>query len=70
MKFAVKGQAFSRSGLKAIGKARIEVINTNTNSLFKGVKTPRMVKARFEAFWNDLNPHSTEIVKVLSVKKK
>jgi hypothetical protein len=70
MKFAIKAQAFSRSGFKAIGRARTEVINTNTNSLFRGAKTPSMVKARFEAFWNDLNPHSKEVVGVLSVKKK
>jgi hypothetical protein len=70
MKFAVKGQAFSRVGFKAIGKVRTEVINTKTNILFKGIKTTKGVANKYEAFWNGMNLRSNEIVKVLSVKRK
>jgi hypothetical protein len=47
---------------------RDEVINTKTNILFKGALGPREVEIAYEAFWNELNPRSSEIVKVIGVK--
>lgn len=68
-KFKVVAQAISRNTRKAIGKPRSETINTKTNSLFRNITTPLGVERKVEAFWNDVNPHSREIVKVIGVKR-
>jgi len=68
--FAVKAMAYDRKTMKSIGRARVENIDTRTNSLFRGVSNPDEIKMRYERFWNKLNPHSSEVVYVLSVKKK
>lgn len=77
-KFRVIGQARQRIGIEAgfgfykgvpVGRPRAEIINTKTNRLFKDAKTARGVKSHYEAFWNDLNPNSTEVVEVLKVER-
>lgn len=68
--YDVKAVAMDRKTHKRIGHSRTEVINTATNSLFHNAHTKEHVKMAYEAFWNELNPHSKEIVKVLNVKIK
>lgn len=73
-KYAVYGSALDRSTRKPVkykGKTQIrkEIIDTETNSLFKNCNTPAEVEKNYESFWNDLNPYSSEIVKVVGVKK-
>lgn len=70
MKYAVKAVALNRKTRKQVGKIRTEVINTKTNSLFRFANTPMGVEKAYERFWNDLNPMSKEIVKVISVTKR
>lgn len=67
--YKVTGIAKNRKTGSYIGKSRSEIINTKTNSLFKNVKDTKEVKSRYEYFWNDLNPKSEEVVKVLKVEK-
>ena len=58
------------SGGKYKGKTiRKEIINTKTNTLFKGARTPKDVERIYENFWNKLDPYATEVVKVIGVKK-
>ena len=68
MKFNVKGMAMNRLMRCQIGGIRIEQIDTETNSLFKKCQTPLEVERIYESFWNDLNPNSKEIVKVINVE--
>lgn len=51
-----------------IGAPRDEEIDLDTNELFRGCKTWQDVKRVYEAFWNDLNPNSTEVVHVTAVR--
>jgi hypothetical protein len=67
MKFTVTAIAMDRKTRKQVGQQRDEVINTKTNVLFKGFTNPIDIEKMYEAFWNDLNPHSTEIVKVINI---
>jgi len=69
MKFKVKGIAMNRLTRNQIGKSRIETIDTKTNKLFFGATSPIEVERRYESFWNNLNPNSQEIVKVIDVRK-
>ena len=69
MKFKVKGIAMNRKTRKQVGRVRIEIINTKTNSLFKNIFTNKGIETKYELFWNDLNPNSKEIVKVISIVK-
>ena len=69
MRYRVTGRAINRTTREPAGKIRTEIINTSTNKLFKKAKSPRDVEKRYESFWNDLNPRSKEIVKVIGVKK-
>lgn len=64
----VTAQAFDRKTGRPVGAARDEVINLATNRLFKGCETWVDVKKAYEAFWNDLNPLSEEMVIVSAVK--
>ena len=79
MKFKVFSKAFTRIGRKPVKldrKDRItgshfercETINTTTNELFDGLKTKTAVKQVYESFWNDMNPTSYEVVKVVKVE--
>jgi hypothetical protein len=69
-KYVVTGQAFSRRTGLPIGKIRNETIDTKSNVLFKGAKNTADVKAYYESFWNDLDPHSHEVVRVSKVVVK
>jgi hypothetical protein len=68
MRFAVTGIAMIRHSRRRVGKARTEVIDTMDNVMFQGLTAPKEIEERYEAFWNDLNPHSTEVVKVIDVR--
>ena len=37
--------------------------------MFDGLHSPEDVKAVYEAFWNDLDPYTREIVRVLRVRR-
>lgn len=69
MKFAVKAAAMDRVSKRQVGKIRTEIIDTCKNELFMDVQKTYDIERKYESFWNDLNPYSEEIVKVLSVKK-
>lgn len=69
MKFAVTAVAISRKTRKRVGKARVEIIDTLSNTFFDGVTEPAAVEARYESFWNDLNPNSPDTVKVVDVRE-
>lgn len=53
-KLTIFARAFDRETGEPRGEERGEEIDTSTNEID--------VKKAFEAFWNDLNPHSSEIV--------
>jgi len=65
----IKGQAFKRNTNTKIGKARWVTIDTEKNELFFNVSNLESAKQVFENFWNNLNPHSPEIVKCIDIKK-
>jgi hypothetical protein len=69
MKFAVTAVAMSRATRRRVGKARVEVIDTKDNLMFRTSKTPADVEAVYESFWNDLNPNSEDVVKVVDVRR-
>lgn len=64
----VTAQAHDRVSGKPVGPSRDEDIDVKSNPLFKGAKTAADVKKKYESFWNDLNPKSSEVVKVTNVK--
>lgn len=74
VKFEVSSTAMdkkTRRKLKIVGGRfiRKEIIDTKTNELFKGAKSPKDVEKIYERFWNKLDPYATEVVKVVGVKK-
>jgi hypothetical protein len=64
---SVKAQAFDRETGKAVGDSRVEEINLEENEIFKGCKTILEIKKAYEAFWNELNTRSREIVFVQEI---
>jgi hypothetical protein len=78
-KYKVYGIAMNRETRKPVlikggRKIRGETIDTEKNEIFNGkigskCHTVKDVEERYEAFWNDMNPHSQEIVKVVGIKK-
>ena len=69
MLYNVKAVAMDRKTRRQVGKARVERINSTTNELFKRLTTPHNIKICYESFWNNLNPNSKEIVKVIDVEE-
>jgi len=73
MKFAVTAVAMSRMTRRRVGKARTEIVDTEENELFHNrgvpITIPLDVELAYESFWNDLNKNSTDIVKVVDVRK-
>jgi len=69
MKFAVTAVAMSRRTCRRTGKSRVEIINTKVNDLFKKCTDPCVIMGKYEAFWNELNPESGEIVKVVDIRE-
>jgi len=67
MLFYVTALARDRETNEVVGESRIEMIDTDTNSLFTGIDTEQGVKEKYESFWNDLNPNSDEVVCVTDV---
>jgi hypothetical protein len=77
-KFAVTAIARSRVTRRRTGKARVEIIDSDTNSLFQTktapvkfvpMKDPIDIERAYERFWNDTNPHSRDIVTVIDVRE-
>ena len=68
MKYKVTAFAKERKTGKQISPLRGEIIDTKTNSLFVHCSNINDVKRKYESFWNDLNPCSLEIVKVVEVR--
>lgn len=66
--YVVTAQAFDRGTGEPKGDSRDEVINIKTNKIFADAKTILDIKKAYEAFWNDLNPSSREVVFVSSVR--
>lgn len=71
MVYNVKAQAFKRTTGEASGKSRVEKIDTVANLLFTRCKTVMDVKKVYEAFWNEMNPNSEDVVFVqrISIQK-
>jgi hypothetical protein len=75
MKFAVTGISMSRRTRRRIGKSRVEIVDTVTNHVFKHVtalptaERALRVEEAYEWFWNELNPQSPDIVKVIDVRE-
>lgn len=67
MTYTVTAVALDRQTRRQIGEVRDEEIDTETNVLFRGAETPLDVERIYESFWNDINPRSSEIVKVIGV---
>jgi len=72
MIYYVKGIAMERDSRRLItlenGEiSRTEKIDTETNNLFRDCQSALDVEKRYEEFWNELNPYSAEIVKVIDV---
>lgn len=68
MKWNVTAVAMDRSTRQTKALPRVELIDTNKNELFKGKKTALEIEQMYEAFWNELNLQSDEIVKVIGVE--
>ena len=68
MLFAVTAVAMLRRTREQISQPRTEQVDNNTNRLFLHARTPPEVEQRYESFWNDLNEHSEEVVKVIDVR--
>jgi hypothetical protein len=66
-RYIVKAQAYNRKTQEPVGQSREEEIDVSTNQLFKTVTNIGDVEAAYEAFWNELDPTSNEIVKVISI---
>lgn len=64
----VTRQRIPVSGDGYIGNERTETVDTN-NELFASCECASDVEAKYESFWNDLNPNSENIVKVLNVEE-
>lgn len=68
-KYIVRGQAYSRKTGEKVGEERDEVIDIGKNELFAGrVHSLGDIEKYYERFWNVLDPHSKEIVKVISIR--
>lgn len=67
VKCIVTAHALNRKTKKVISEPRAEKIYLG-NPLFTHASTAEEVTEAYESFWNDLNPTSKEIVKVLSVE--
>ncbi|KKL90720.1 hypothetical protein LCGC14_1901860 [marine sediment metagenome] len=68
MLYAVRAKSYKRGLMAGVGTERVEIIDTGTNEIFAGVPPdPFDIRARYEHWWNDLNPHSTDVVFVTSV---
>ncbi len=63
----VTAVAMNRVTRERICDPREEEIDDG-NELFIHCKTAMEVEEAYESFWNDMNPHSKEIVKVLNVE--
>ena len=68
-KYDVKAVAMDRISRKTLGKSRTERVDTKKNQLFKHARNSKDVESMYESFWNDLNPKSSEVVKVIGVKE-
>jgi len=66
-KVIVFARAYNRYSGKPVGQRRHENIDLMTNVIFKDCLTILDIKNAYEAFWNDLNPRSTEIVFVQDI---
>ena len=69
MKFKVTAVSMSRDTRRQQCKPRKEVVDTKTNELFRGCTNAIQVEQGYEAFWNELNPRSAHIVKVIDVQQ-
>jgi hypothetical protein len=69
MKWSVTAVAMSRATRKRVGKARVEIVDTETNAMFKDLTDAYMVEQMYEHFWNDTNPDSGDVVKVVDVRE-
>ena len=67
VKFAVTAVPISRRTRRRAGKARTEIVD-NHNAPFVGINEPHVVELTYESFWNQLDPTSQEIVKVVDVR--
>jgi hypothetical protein len=65
--YQVTAVAMDRITRRAVSDPRVEVIDTRTNALFTTCLNPYEIELRYEAFWNELNPYSEHVVKVISV---
>lgn len=68
MKYKVMAYAKERKSGEKISEPRAEIVDTNTNEIFKTCKNRLDVKRQYEHFWNALNKNSFEVVKVISVE--
>ncbi len=68
MRYEVTAVAINRRTREQVGAARTEKIDTATNIIFSSCDTPLDVEQAYESFW-DINPLSTEVVKVISVRR-
>lgn len=70
MKFIVTAVPISRATRRRVGKARTEIIDTSLCApCFAGLKDPVEVERAFEAHWNDAEPTSRDIIKVVDVRE-
>ena len=66
----VLAQAFNRKTGQVAGNARIEEINTRKNVSFNQCHDLMDIKECYEAYWNQLNPNSEEVVFVQQITLK
>lgn len=67
MIYKVYAKAVDRRTGENIGKPRYEIIDTETNEIFREATNSIAIKNIYERFWNDLNINSKEKIIVLEV---
>jgi hypothetical protein len=74
-KYKVTAQAYYRNNLEVLSPPKDEIIDIQKNQLFNGkfgswkkVESLWDIADAYQAFWNDMNKTSPEIVKVIDIK--
>ena len=69
MKYILTITHLSRTSRRRAGKARTEVIDTDTHPAFKGLTEPLDIERRYEEHWDEEHPGSHSSVKVVDVRE-
>lgn len=66
-KVNVRAQEFYRATGAPRGDSRVELIDVETNRLFRGCSSVLDIKSAYERFWNGVDPASEGVVFVQEI---